>query len=379
MANKPKVTIIDGNNEIELSTIEDNVKAFMVKGEPGEDAVSPTITSERDGKVTTLTITDKDGTKEADINDGFDPVVEVSKANRVTTIAITDFHGTAIAEIPDGIDLTGGVPTDGVIGFDEDEIIYTCDGTETGDYYLTYNNVDYYFTMPTVDDGDVLVFNTTDLTLKLGTTTISTSSTGTGTELTFDIYIPNGYEVFSDGIATQTDLATKQDTLVSGTNIKTINNTSLLGSGDITISGANINDSYSTSTTEAYSANYINNLNTYSENEIRVGTWINGKPIYRKVIAYTPTQTIGVAGTMTQIDIQHNIANLGYVINAETKMFNNDNSTGNIPNFGGSSTVSSSTSINLITSTYIRIRIINDTWGATRTWYFILEYLKTTD
>lgn len=32
-------------------------------------------------------------------------------------------------------------------------------------------------------------------------------------------------------------LSSKQDTLVSGTNIKTINNTSLLGSGNITVGG----------------------------------------------------------------------------------------------------------------------------------------------
>ena len=38
--------------------------------------------------------------------------------------------------------------------------------------------------------------------------------------------------------ATQTALNAKQDTLVSGTNIKTINSTSILGSGDITISGS---------------------------------------------------------------------------------------------------------------------------------------------
>lgn len=37
--------------------------------------------------------------------------------------------------------------------------------------------------------------------------------------------------------ATTTDLATKQDELVSGTNIKTINNESILGSGNITIQG----------------------------------------------------------------------------------------------------------------------------------------------
>jgi len=38
--------------------------------------------------------------------------------------------------------------------------------------------------------------------------------------------------------ATQTALNAKQDTLVSGTNIKTINSTSLLGSGDISISAS---------------------------------------------------------------------------------------------------------------------------------------------
>ena len=38
------------------------------------------------------------------------------------------------------------------------------------------------------------------------------------------------------------ELASKQDTLVSGTNIKTINNTSLLGSGDISIGGGTATD-----------------------------------------------------------------------------------------------------------------------------------------
>lgn len=38
-------------------------------------------------------------------------------------------------------------------------------------------------------------------------------------------------------LATTVQLGTKQDTLVSGTNIKTVNGTSLLGSGDVVISG----------------------------------------------------------------------------------------------------------------------------------------------
>jgi hypothetical protein len=83
-------------------------------------------------------------------------------------------------------------------------------------------------------------------------------------------------------------LTGKQDALVSGTNIKTINNTSLLGSGNITLedspeinigsttpsgdevlwidpnnmpsgSGSYITNQYSVATDKGYSANYINN------------------------------------------------------------------------------------------------------------------------
>lgn len=43
--------------------------------------------------------------------------------------------------------------------------------------------------------------------------------------------------------AIKTLIDTKQDTLVSGTNIKTVNNVSLLGSGNITISGSGAVDS----------------------------------------------------------------------------------------------------------------------------------------
>ena len=36
-------------------------------------------------------------------------------------------------------------------------------------------------------------------------------------------------------------------------------------------------DGYSESTTDGYSANYVNELNTYSTEEQRIGTWINRK------------------------------------------------------------------------------------------------------
>ena len=50
-----------------------------------------------------------------------------------------------------------------------------------------------------------------------------------------------GATVNLDAYALKTDLNGKQDTLVSGTNIKTINGTSILGTGDITISGGTDN------------------------------------------------------------------------------------------------------------------------------------------
>ena len=77
-----------------------------------------------------------------------------------------------------------------------------------------------------------------------GTPTLSTVATsGSYNDLTDKPTIPTvptNVSAFTNdaGYLTQhQDISGKQDTLVSGTNIKTINNTSLLGSGDITISG----------------------------------------------------------------------------------------------------------------------------------------------
>lgn len=55
-----------------------------------------------------------------------------------------------------------------------------------------------------------------------------------------NIFLPVTHErgvIDSNGVKLETKLGQKQETLVSGTNIKTINNQSLLGSGNITISG----------------------------------------------------------------------------------------------------------------------------------------------
>ena len=75
------------------------------------------------------------------------------------------------------------------------------------------------------------------LALKVNTSALATVATsGSYTDLTNKPSIPS-----ITGLATEAYVnsatSSKQDTLVSGTNIKTINGTSLLGSGDITISG----------------------------------------------------------------------------------------------------------------------------------------------
>lgn len=98
-----KMTILEGN-----SNDKDNVKAYMVKGEPG---VSPTI--------------------------------DVSKEDGVTTLTIEDAEGTHTATIADGDDLVGGVPTNGVIGWDSEDTIP--DGYEIFDdpntQYMRYYKV----------------------------------------------------------------------------------------------------------------------------------------------------------------------------------------------------------------------------------------------
>lgn len=78
------------------------------------------------------------------------------------------------------------------------EVTYTCNGTETGEYYFVYDSTNYQFTMPTVESGDMLVFDGT--TLKKDDTTIHTTTNNTGTLLTMtgvsnSAYVPSGLEV----------------------------------------------------------------------------------------------------------------------------------------------------------------------------------------
>lgn len=59
----------------------------------------------------------------------------------------------------------------------------------------------------------------------------------------------------------------------------------------------------------------LNNKQIYSLGEIKIGTWINGKPLYRKVIIIPASSFgTGTASSGTSISIPHNIKNIGVVV-----------------------------------------------------------------
>lgn len=87
------------------------------------------------------------------------------------------------------------------------------------------------------DDANYATTITNALAAKANTSSLATVATsGSYNDLNNKPTIPSLTGYATESYVT-TAVSTKQDTLVSGTNIKTINGENLLGSGDITISG----------------------------------------------------------------------------------------------------------------------------------------------
>ena len=109
---------------------------------------------------------------------------------------------------------------------------------------------------------------------------------------------------------------------------------------------------------------YVDNSNSYSTQEVKTGgTWIDGKPIYRKVV------DIGTLPDTTSKNVQHNIQNLDSVVNL--KLIANDNVNNIVCNFGGKELAVYIDAANVF--------IVSGNNFSGYTGYSVIEYTKTTD
>ena len=125
----------DGKNGIDGINGKDGING--TDGINGNDGISPVVELNKSKNVTTLTITDKNGTQTVKINDGvngvngkdgidgtngtdgqdgYSPTINVDKVDKVTTLSITDKNGNHSVVINDGQDGVNGV--DGTNGID---------------------------------------------------------------------------------------------------------------------------------------------------------------------------------------------------------------------------------------------------------------------
>ena len=127
---------------------------------------------------------------------------------------------------------------------------------------------------------------------------------------------------------------------------------------------ASVVNQTNSSTEDSYSCNYINNCNTYSTTETDTGkTWIDGKPIYRKVID---------CGTF--VNTNHNITNLDKAISINGFAYSPTN--GHLPvNFPNKNGLAYQLSCYVDTT---QIKVNKGDFNITSS-YVILEYTKTTN
>ena len=255
-----------------------------IQGEPGKDGKDGV--DGKDGKDGTNGTDGKDGA------DGYSPSASVSKSGSTATITITDKNGTTTATVSDGQNGQNGqdgyTPVKGVDYFTQEDIASLNIPTKTSE--LT-NNSGFITGMVELSYGsstwnDFIDAYTAKKIVYCRASSNANPATGSQTRKAFMAYVNNettptsvefqyvrsmsshtetnqGDQVFvytlkntSGGtwsVVTR-EMSTK---IVAGTNM-----TSSYSSGTLTLNstGATINDSYNTSTTETYSCNYINNV-----------------------------------------------------------------------------------------------------------------------
>lgn len=121
----------------------------------GDDGVSPTVTSSKEGKVTTLTITDVGGTKIATINDGEDAVVDSELSETSTNPVQNKVVYESINSMADSIQSAVDLKVNRCVSIDSQTLSDTLKaqartniGAGTSDFSGSYNDLT---NIPTVD------------------------------------------------------------------------------------------------------------------------------------------------------------------------------------------------------------------------------------
>lgn len=144
--------------------------------------------------------------------------------------------------------------------------------------------------------------------------TLNQNTTGTASNVTGTVAIANGGTGSTTAGAALTALGA-QATLVSGTNIKTINSTSLLGSGDIVISSGAVSDTVSIISTNTTAVRYTTYVCTATLTltlpaSPTAGDWVqvsNRSTVATIVVGRNAQNIMGLAEDMTI-----NILNVGF-------------------------------------------------------------------
>lgn len=137
---------------------------------------------------------------------------------------------------------------------------------------------------------------------------------------------------------------------------------------------AQVVDGHSTSTIDSYSCNYVNGIHHYSTTEHIVGTWVDGKPLYRKSVF------LNSLPNNTTTSYEHNISNVKLIWFDKTACFaiwnyEQDNQFVNeLPYFNYSGNHIYLANVN---KTSFEIVTVNDRTGLKG--YVTLLYTKTTD
>lgn len=128
------------------------------------------------------------------------------------------------------------------------------------------------------------------------------------------------------------------------------------------------------STTDAPSVHAVNekidSLNVYSTSEHRIGTWIDGKPLYRKVVNF------GALPNSTTKTVAHNISNIDSIIFVKGMAKSTSDTYWVLPFLfeGSQSQYNIRTFVNTT-----NIQMLCDDDRSSYTAYITIEYTKTTD